>query len=64
MIKLRNGSTKLLITTDFLPKHTPLKVIITSGASCPDSVIEGVINKLNSFYTNLHSIEQVFKNLI
>lgn len=52
-----------LVTKNFLPIHTPLNIIITSGASCPDSVIEGVINKINSFYTDLISVENVFKNL-
>ncbi len=54
---------KHLVTKNFLPSHTPLNIIITSGASCPDSVIEGVINKINSFYTDLISVEDVFKNL-
>jgi len=54
---------KLLTTKNFLPKHTPLNVIITSGASCPDSIVEGVINKINSFYSDLITVEDVFKNL-
>lgn len=54
---------KLITTKNFLPKHTPLNVIITSGASCPDSIVEGVINKINSFYTNLLPVEEVFKNI-
>jgi len=54
---------KILLTQDFLPKHTPLNIIITSGASCPDSIIEGVINKLNSFYTDLIPTDTVLQNL-
>jgi len=54
---------KLLITKNFLPKHTPLNVIITSGASCPDSIVEGVLNKINSFYSDLIPVEEVFKNI-
>ena len=54
---------KHLVTNHFLPKHSPLNIIITSGASCPDSVIEGVINKLNSFYTDLIPTETVLNNL-
>ncbi|MFP5041602.1 4-hydroxy-3-methylbut-2-enyl diphosphate reductase [Parasediminibacterium sp. JCM 36343] len=34
----------------FLPAHTPAKVLITSGASCPDAVVEAVIKKLAGFY--------------
>ena len=54
---------KLITTKNFMPKHTPLNIIITSGASCPDSIVEGVINKINSFYANLLPVEEVFKNL-
>lgn len=54
---------KILTTHDFLPKHSPIKIILTSGASCPDSVIEGVIHKINSFYSNLTPIETVLNKL-
>ena len=35
-----------ILTTDFLPEKQPLKILVTSGASCPDALVEGVINKL------------------
>lgn len=54
---------KHLTTNSFLPTNQPLKIIITSGASCPDSVLEGVIHKINSFYTDLKLVEDVLKNL-
>jgi 4-hydroxy-3-methylbut-2-enyl diphosphate reductase len=39
-----------LLTTDYLPAREPLKILITSGASCPDAMVEGVIRKLAGFY--------------
>ncbi|MCF8424708.1 MAG: 4-hydroxy-3-methylbut-2-enyl diphosphate reductase [Bacteroidia bacterium] len=54
---------KHLTTSDFLPNKTPVRIILTSGASCPDSVIEGVIHKINSFFTNIKSTEEVIKHL-
>lgn len=39
-----------IITHDFLPATNPVKILLTSGASCPDAVVEGVIAKLISFY--------------
>lgn len=39
---------KHVTSTNFLPKKSPLKIIITSGASCPDSLLDGVIQKINS----------------
>ena len=50
-IETRNWQTKeLSIVTDYLPKKEPLKILITSGASCPDAVVEKVIRKLAGFY--------------
>lgn len=54
---------KHLTTNNFLPTKTPIKIILTSGASCPDSVIEGVIHKINSFYKDIKSVEEAIKHL-
>ena len=39
-----------LLTKDFLPGTTPVRILITSGASCPDAVVEDVIRKLAEIY--------------
>ena len=39
-----------ILTSGFLPQKEPVKILLTSGASCPDALVEGVINKLISFY--------------
>ena len=52
-----------LTSTTFLPNKTPLRIILTSGASCPDSVIEGVIRKINSYFKNTKSVEEALKQL-
>lgn len=33
-------------TVDFLPQHRPVKILMTSGASCPDALVEEVMMKL------------------
>lgn len=46
-------------TKTYLPVNSPAKIILTSGASCPDSVLEDVINKINGFYgiqSNAHKL--------
>ncbi len=39
-----------LLTSGYLPAHQPARILITSGASCPDAIVEAVINRLISFY--------------
>ena len=35
---------------NYLPDITPVKILITSGASCPDAVVEQVIERILYFY--------------
>jgi 4-hydroxy-3-methylbut-2-en-1-yl diphosphate reductase len=39
-----------MITENYLPGKRPLKILMTSGASCPDALVEGVIDKILSFF--------------
>ncbi len=39
-----------VISHNFLPKQPPLKILITSGASCPDAMVEAVIRKLAAYF--------------
>ncbi|TAG13131.1 MAG: 4-hydroxy-3-methylbut-2-enyl diphosphate reductase, partial [Sphingobacteriia bacterium] len=46
-----NWQTKQISTIDhYLPTNNPISILITSGASCPDAVVEQVIQKISSFY--------------
>ncbi len=54
---------KLVQTTDFLPNKTNLKIVITSGASCPDALLDQVMEKLLSYYPNSKTIEEVVATL-
>jgi len=38
------------LVTNFLPDKTPLSILMTSGASCPDTVVEATIKKIVSIY--------------
>ena len=48
-----------LITKNYLPNKQDVSVLITSGASCPDALVEGVIKKLAGFYPASKSIEEI-----
>lgn len=52
-----------LTSHNFLPNKTPVKIVLTSGASCPDSIIEGVITKINSFFPEVKSTEEALQHL-
>lgn len=54
---------KHLTSSNFLPNKNPVRVVLTSGASCPDSIIEGVINKINSFFPSVKSTEEALHHL-
>jgi 4-hydroxy-3-methylbut-2-enyl diphosphate reductase len=46
-----------VVTENYLPHKKPVRVLITSGASCPDAVVEAVINKLVQFFPGSKSVE-------
>jgi len=48
-----------IITKNFLPEKEPLKILITSGASCPDALVEGVINKIVSYFPVIATIKKL-----
>ncbi len=55
-----NWKTKEEKTTfGFLPEKNPLRILITSGASCPDAVVEEVIRELAGFFNADEMIDQL-----
>lgn len=57
----RNWRTKELVSIhNYLPDKSPLRILMTSGASCPDAVVEAVIRKLAGFY----QVEKQLENYI
>jgi 4-hydroxy-3-methylbut-2-en-1-yl diphosphate reductase len=50
---------ELLTTFSFLPERKPVRIILTSGASCPDTLVDKVMLKLVSFFEGAKTIQQV-----
>ncbi len=46
----------------FLPEKDPIRILITSGASCPDAVVESVIKKIAGLYDVSELIDQQLVN--
>jgi 4-hydroxy-3-methylbut-2-enyl diphosphate reductase len=47
------------VTKDYLPQKNALRILVTSGASCPDAVVESVIEKLCGYFLSEKNIESI-----
>lgn len=47
------------LSKEYLPSKTPVTILITSGASCPDAVVESVIERLSSFFPADKKFEEI-----
>jgi 4-hydroxy-3-methylbut-2-enyl diphosphate reductase len=50
-----------ILTTGYLPVNKTVKVLLTSGASCPDALVEGVIEKLAGYFTTTTNVDDIIK---
>lgn len=53
----------ILEKSNYLPKKNKLKIILTSGASCPDSVVDRVLRKVLSFFDEKKTVEEVLEKI-
>jgi 4-hydroxy-3-methylbut-2-enyl diphosphate reductase len=47
------------VINDYLPKKETVKILMTSGASCPDAVVESVIKKVAEFFGKEEALEKL-----
>ena len=47
------------IKENYLPSKENVRILITSGASCPDAIVEQTIEKLSSFFTGSKKLSEV-----
>jgi 4-hydroxy-3-methylbut-2-en-1-yl diphosphate reductase len=50
-------------SADWLPGKRPLRVLLTSGASCPDAIVESVIHKLCGFVEGSRNPDELIAQL-
>jgi len=53
-----------ILTSGFLSEKEPVRILITSGASCPDAIVENVIRKLTGFYKDAFAPEKLISQFI
>jgi 4-hydroxy-3-methylbut-2-en-1-yl diphosphate reductase len=59
-IKQTNWRNKQVsIVSNYLPLNKPTTILMTSGASCPDTVVEATIQKLASYYHAESALEKI-----
>jgi 4-hydroxy-3-methylbut-2-enyl diphosphate reductase len=60
-----NISQKNIVTSmNYIPDKYPVEILLTSGASCPDAVVESVIRKILSFFENAKDVDIVVNNVL
>lgn len=51
----------LRVTSSWLPQKTPVCIALTSGASCPDSTVDLVLQRILAFFPKASPYEQAFE---
>ena len=53
---------KRMTTENFIPEKNPVKIVLTSGASCPDTLVDRVLLKVLTFFENPKTIENLLQD--
>ena len=57
-------SRKEIETEKYLRSKDVVDIILTSGASCPDAVVEAVLRKIHSFFPNTKNVDEVINRIV
>jgi 4-hydroxy-3-methylbut-2-enyl diphosphate reductase len=50
-----------VITHNFLPEKKPVSIVLTSGASCPDTLVDRVMIRLSGLFEGARRVEEVLE---
>lgn len=56
-------NAKRLVTKQWLELNNPTKIVLTSGASCPDTLVDKVMMKILTFFEGTKSVEKVISEI-
>ena len=51
------------ISKKFLPVTNPVKIVLTSGASCPDTLVDRVMLRVLEFFDGAKSVEEILAEM-
>lgn len=57
------SNKQLKLSNDYLPQKQPVRIVLTSGASCPDTLVDSVMMKLLAFFPGTHAVDDVLHQL-
>ena len=70
-IRSKNGvrhydhyADKMIVSDTFIPEKERVDIILTSGASCPDTMVEEVLQCVLEFFPDARSIEEVIQEFL
>jgi 4-hydroxy-3-methylbut-2-enyl diphosphate reductase len=52
---------KEILNNTFIPEKELVYIILTSGASCPDAIVDSVLRKIISFFPQARDIDRILK---
>ena len=52
------------VSYNYIPSKSPVNIILTSGASCPDSLVDQVLHRILSFFEGVKPTEEVLNRVI
>ncbi len=60
-----NYPAKIMERTDkWLPMNKPLRIILTSGASCPDATVDRVMQRILSYFENTFPVDETLERAL
>ncbi|HWA33080.1 MAG TPA: 4-hydroxy-3-methylbut-2-enyl diphosphate reductase [Cyclobacteriaceae bacterium] len=52
------------VTYGFMPEKNPVTIVLTSGASCPDTLVDRVMMKLKNYFPHSSEVERVIGRML
>lgn len=53
-----------MATENFIPKKEHVMIMLTSGASCPDSIVEDILKEILTFFKNTKTTDEAMKTFL